>query len=98
MDFRSLVDSSVQVEATMITLSVVATANTEKLLIKEVYVNGEYFRDHVWIKNTKKLKVLSKGDKFTATATLIEYASIDGKKFGLRSFKSVVVDKEELKL
>ncbi len=87
-----LVGNSVQVRAMVEKIAVSRHSNSEVLLLKDIYVNGSYFRDHTFTKRTKRLNKLEEGDTFTATATLIEYhCSTSGKldKLGLKSFRSV---------
>lgn len=92
MDFEALVDSSVEVIAEVEKIVRSKHSNSEMILLKDIYVNGEYFRDHAWIKMTKRLSVLVVGDKFTATATVMKYYDLETnreEKLGLKSFRSV---------
>ncbi len=94
VDFKSLVGSSVQATATVEAIVMSRHSNSELVLLYDVYVNGSYFRDHVFVKKTKRLSVLKTGYKFCANATLIDYhCSTSGKldKLGLRSFRSVYI-------
>ncbi len=94
MDFSELVGSSVEVTATVEAIVMSRHTNSELVLLYEVYVNGSFFRDHTFVKKTKRLSVLNTGDKFGANATLIDYhCSSSGKldKLGLKSFRSVYI-------
>ena len=94
MDFKSLVDGSVQVDATVEAIVVSRQLNSEMVLLNDIYVNGSYFRDHTFVKKTKRLSILHVGDKFSANATLIDYhCSTSGKldKLGLKSFRSIYI-------
>ena len=94
MDFIELVGSSVEVTATVEAIVMSKQANRELVLLYDVYVNGSYFRDHTFIKKTKRLSALNTGDKFGGKATLIDYhCSSSGKldKLGLKSFRSVYI-------
>lgn len=64
------------------------------LLINDVnYENGEIFRDHVWVKHTKRF--VNSGakfkDKIRFTAVIRNYVSSDGVKFGLEHIRSIEV-------
>ncbi len=94
MDFSELVGSSVEVTATVEAIVMSKHTNSELVLLYGVYVNGSFFRDHTFVKKTKRLSVLNTGDKFGANATLIDYhCSSSGKldKLGLKSFRSVYI-------
>ncbi len=94
MDFSELVGSSVEVTATVEAIVMSRHSNSELVLLYDVYVNGSFFRDHTFVKKTKRLSVLNTGDKFGANATLIDYhCSSSGKldKLGLKSFRSVYI-------
>lgn len=92
MDFNSLVDSKVQVAAKVQNIINSDRNGVTRIVLCDVYVNGSYFRDHTWIKSTKRLDKLSAGDKFTATAILHKYPSVNNSdKFGLKTIRSVKV-------
>ena len=97
VDLDELVGSSVKVTAIVETIVMSKHSNSELVLLYDVYVNGSYFRDHTFVKKTKRLSVLNTGDKFGANATLIDYhCSTSGKldKLGLKSFRSVYIIKK----
>ena len=92
MDFNELVGSSVKVAATVEKIVVDNHTNLEMILLKDVYINGTFFRNHAWLKMTKRLSVLGFKDHFTATASLIHYYDVDTNrkdKLGFKSFRSV---------
>lgn len=92
MDFKALVDSNVEVTAEVEKIVRSKHSNSDMILLKDVYINDNFFRDHAWIKMTKRLSVLVVGDKFTATATVIKYYDLETnreEKLGLRSFRNV---------
>jgi len=59
----------------------------ECVMIENVLKDGVPFRDHVWIKDAKRLNDICSGDVFTFTARIQEYAN--GKKSGLRHIRNV---------
>lgn len=94
MEFDALVGSSVQVTAVVDRIVEVSHSNIEMILLKDVYLNDEFFRNHSWTKMAKRLSSVDAGDKFTATATLINYFSSDNiykDKLGLKSFRNVKI-------
>ena len=97
VDLDELVGNSVQITAIVEAIVMSRHTNSELVLLYDVYVNGSYFRDHAFVKKTKRLSVLNTGDKFGAKATLIDYhCSNSGKldKLGLKSFRSVYIIKK----
>lgn len=94
-DFKALVDSSVQFEAEVERIYMSDRYGEEIIVFVDVYVNGEYFRDHTGVKMAKRLKKLKAGDKVTASATMIKYLSFKGKtpeeKLGFKSFREVKI-------
>jgi len=97
MDFEKLLGSSVEVSAVIENITLNKNTNNEMIVLANVHVNGEYFRDHSWIKMTKRLSKVSIGDKISATATLINYidsSSIKNSKYGLKSFRNVQITKD----
>ncbi len=90
MDFKPLINTSVNIVATIAKISN-DKRNNDVVLFENIYVNGEFFRDHHWLKKTRRLNIVSEGDAITATATLIEYLGIEGTKLGLKSCRSIVV-------
>lgn len=90
----TLVGTSVSVSAVVDKIVVDTASNSRMIILKDVYVNEVFFRDHSWIKVTKRLSWLKVGDSFDATATLIEYMDVDdfkNKKLGVKSFRNVIV-------
>jgi hypothetical protein len=64
----------------------------DMILLENVYVNGEFFRDHSWIKMIKRFAFFKSGDTFTANATVYEYIdpdNIEQKKIGIKSLRRV---------
>ena len=63
------------------------------VVLKDVHVNGEYFRDHAWIKPNKRIVTsLKRGDMFTATAVLHEYldsSDVTKTKTGLKHIRNI---------
>ena len=88
--FNDLIDKKVNVRATVTKVTHDYTS-TDRLLLEDVYVNDSYFRDHVWVKATKRFSKLTVGDSFTSTAMLKTYISVDGQKIGLEEFRSITV-------
>ncbi len=72
MDFKPLINTKVNIVAKVTKISNDKT-NNDRVLFEDIYVNGEFFRDHHWLKRTRRLNVVSEGDTITAIATLIEY-------------------------
>ena len=93
MDFRELVGSNIHITALVKKIVVDRTSNVEMILLNDVYINGEYFRNHAWVKMTKRLSSVSAGVNISASAKLIEYFGCDGKgdKLGFRSIRSVKI-------
>ena len=79
MDFKPLINTKVNIVAKVTKISNDKT-NNDRVLFEDIYVNGEFFRDHHWLKRTRRLNVVSEGDTITTTATLIEYIGIEGTK------------------
>ena len=65
---------------------------TKRIVLDGVVVDGRPFRDHAWIKWSKRFKNVKCGDTITATAEVREYLGGDLKpKLGLGHFRNVVV-------
>ncbi len=90
MDFKPLINIRVNIVATVTKISN-DKRNSDVVLFKNIYVNGEFFRDHHWLRKTRRLRIVSEGDTITATAILIEYVGIEGSKLGLESCRSIVI-------
>ncbi len=63
-----------------------------RIVLKDLHVNGEYAKDHAWIKMTKAFRGIKTGDMFTATALVYEYmdsSDINRAKTGLKTIRSV---------
>ncbi len=61
------------------------------VLLENVKENNEVFRNHSWIKSTRRIEALNlkKGDRITFTARKEEYLSSEGPKIGLRHIRNV---------
>ncbi len=75
---------------------VVATFNRRSqnnhVLLDDVFVDDEFFRDHVWVRNSKRFERFKKGDNMTFTAEFKEYidsSDINKNKLGLRRIRYV---------
>lgn len=73
------------------------------IVIEDVHVNTEYYKDHAWIKLSKRLEYpsgvneppLKVGDKIKATAEVHEYldgSSVSDMKIGFKTFRSVRIE------
>mgnify|MGYP000197300390 CR=1 FL=1 len=68
------------------------------VLLCDVRVNGELFRDHVWVKKSKVLcdEKFEKGDKICCTGIVEYYLNIDdakSPKVGFRHIRNVCKEK-----
>lgn len=66
-----------------------------RLVLKNVYVDGELVKDHAWVKMTRRIanSEIKAGDLFSATALAYEYmdsSDIKNMKTGFRSLRSIV--------
>ncbi len=94
MDFKSLVNQRVEISARVQSIGTTSSSNVDMVVLGKVYINGVFFRDHSYIKMTKRLKDIRVGDNITATAKLIEYISVDTNKkdkLGFRTLRNVQV-------
>lgn len=78
----------------------------ERVVLEDIYINGEYFKDHSWIKMSKRLenaqtskkpRKVKTGDIISATAEISEYLNgscTADRKLGLKTFRHVVVTNE----
>ena len=65
--------------------------NIERLVLGDVYVNGSYFRDHCYIRVTKRTKHLKIGGSIEAYAEVYKYIDVATNrpdKQGVRSLRS----------
>ena len=93
IDFKELVGSRVGVVARVVRINRNDRVMVDYVLIKAVYVNGKFFRDHNFIKYSRRLKGIKKGDIISFTSKLEEYIdseNITKKKIGFKSIRSVV--------
>jgi len=79
-------------------MQVVATFNRRSqnnhVLLNDVIIDGEFFRDHVWVKNSKRFDRFKKDDQITFTAEFKEYldsSNVNNTKKGLRHIRFVKV-------
>jgi len=69
--------------------------NGKFVLFHDVYIDGKYFRDHIWVKNSKVLSraKLEKNQKYEFNCKIGEYMDINNptgsKKIGLKSIASM---------
>lgn len=82
--------------------------NEERVVLEDVYVDGKYFKDHSWVKMSKRLenaqtsqnpRKVKKGDIISATAEVSEYlngSSMADRKLGLKTFRHVRIVEDEL--
>ena len=93
---KELIDKEVEIECKVSTISRYETLGQRKMLLKDVKVNGEFFRDHCFIPYSKKFKAIDikKKDRFTAIATLYLYPNPDTNKrdkIGIKSIKYITI-------
>lgn len=90
-DFKGLVGSRVQIIATVHSFHKESFSNVDRVLLQDIFVNGQYFRDHVWVRKSKRFKGISSGSVINAFGTLVEYRGEKGKKLGLRHLRAVKI-------
>ena len=56
------------------------------ILLLDVYLDGAYWRDHAWIRESKYLKGIKVGATFTAKASIYQYG-LHKDKQGLKSIR-----------
>ena len=64
----------------------------DRVVLSNIYVDGKFFRDHAWVKSSRRFKRLKAGDMFTATAEVYDYIDVDTNKAtkkGLRHFRHI---------
>jgi len=63
----------------------------DRLLLKEVYFNGKFFRDHLWIKKTGRLNKAKENEKISFTGRVLHYpdAEKEEPKIGLTHIRNV---------
>ena len=91
-EFKDLVGKKVVVTAKVARINDTKYMTEDYMLLHNVYVNGEYFRDHCFIVLKRRLSVLEYGDYFSASAEMYEYIDSNDlakKKIGLRGFRSI---------
>ena len=54
-------------------MSVNDKTNTDRIVLEDVYIDGEFFRDHVWVPRSKRFEGINEGDVITATVKLQNY-------------------------
>ena len=94
VDLNALVGSKVNVVAKVGKVFHYDRHDNDKIILKDIYLDGIFWRNHAYIKSTKRLKHLCKGDVFAATAEPYLYIDVDTNrcdKIGLSGFRSVVV-------
>lgn len=100
MDSEKLVVGSRVLISAIVTKIGKARDGNDAVLIEDVHVNGEYYKDHAWIKMSKRLQYpggideppLKVGDKIKSTAEVYEYldgSSVSDMKIGFKTFRSV---------
>lgn len=69
---------------------------TGRILLEDIHINGERFRDHSWTPLTKRMYFLEEGDKITCTAKISEYISPEAAlKQGLKKLRNIKVVKPD---
>lgn len=92
IEFKDLIGKKITVTAKVARINGGKHMIENYILLHNVYVNEEYFRDHCYITLKRRLSVLKYGDYFTATAEMYEYIDsndLTKKKIGLRGFRSI---------
>ncbi|MFA6887679.1 MAG: hypothetical protein WCQ65_12020 [Fermentimonas sp.] len=71
-------------------------SGTGRILLEDIYINSEPFRDHSWTPLTKRMYFLKEGDRITCTAKISEYISPEAAlKQGLKKLRNIKVVKPE---
>lgn len=78
----------VNVSAKVSTITQCDRSGKSRILLKDIYVNSIFFRDHAWVNFDKNIKVVNENDNITCYARRKKYG--DGK-VTLRGFRCVVV-------
>jgi hypothetical protein len=47
--------------------------NTDRVVLEDIYIDGKFFRDHVWVHKSKRFSGVKKGDVISATVKLENY-------------------------
>jgi len=84
--------SRVEVSANVVRLSDPQHLIGEYLLLKDIYINDEYWRDHAFVKRSRRLRLLNLGDFFNATCKIKHYLdseNINKIKIGLTEFRNI---------
>ena len=92
MDLKSLVGTKVNVLSKVKRISNNDYMVTDYILLEDVYIQGEYWRDHCYIKKSERLEGVSKDDLISFTATLYEYLDsedVTNMKIGVKEIRSV---------
>ncbi len=92
MDFKSLVGDRVSVICKVDRISRNNYLTSDFLLLRDVYFNGDFFRNHLYVKRSKRLEFACKDDVLTFTAIVKTYLDVDDvtqTKLGLCSVRQV---------
>lgn len=68
------------------------SSGLNKVVLTDIYLNDEYFRDHSFINMDKRLRHLSIGDTFTGTCKTVEYPDIEDinkNKIGITAIRNI---------
>jgi hypothetical protein len=96
INFKELEDKTFQLTAYFERLQGYTYTSEKKILIRNIYINGLFFRDHAFIHMTKYLDILRQGDTFSAQAKMEYYFNPDTNmkdKVGLKRFRKIEVIK-----
>ena len=92
IEFKDLVGAKVTITAKVARFNRSKHKVVDYILLHNIYINGDHFRDHAYVELKRRLSVLKYGDYFTATAEIYEYIDSNDlrkKKIGLRGFRSI---------
>jgi len=84
--------SRVGVSASVVRLSDPQHLIGDYLLLKDIHINGKYWRDHSFVKRSRRLRLLNLGDSFNATCKIKHYLdseNINNIKIGLTEFRNI---------
>jgi hypothetical protein len=60
-----------------------------QILLTDITLDGEEFRDHVWVKQSKRLNIYPIGTVIEFTGIVYDYLSSTGYKKGVRHIRSI---------
>ena len=89
VDFNDLFGEQVHIEATIDRFIYNRQIDLKQVILGNIYINGHYFRDHLYITMNKRFNDAKEGSRIKATAFLKYYYDVETNKLSKIGFERI---------